>query len=525
MGETEINKEELAIRQRLKDDFEHYAARCLKVRTKHGDVEPLILNKGQQHVHNIAENQLAHVGMVRILLLKARQLGMSTYVGGRFYHKVTYNFGRLAFILAHDLAATGGLYEMAHRYYEHTPDPVKPMVSKSNAKQLVFGLLESGYKLGTSENKNAGRSMTIQYLHGSEVAFWKNTDDHTKGVMQAVPNAQGTEIFLESTADGVGNWFHKMWQDAEAGLNEYIPIFLPWFWQDEYRRPVKDDFTLTSEEQEYADMHSLDNEQVNWRRYKIVELAGNGVDGHKAFRQEYPGTSAEAFILTGEDNYIPSDVVLRARKAMDVEPYGSLVFGVDPARFGDDRSCIIRRRGRVAYGLQSYVKKDTMEISGLVYQAILEEKPDKVCIDIGGLGAGVYDRLRELVPNPDILVAVNFGAKPLDAQKYKNKKAEMWGSMLIWLNNEPCKIPDSDELHADLCNTKYRIDSNSRLEMESKEHMKHRGIRSSDCADATALTFAVPEGALMANKKEDEVLDLLNQRFAQRINATNRARS
>jgi len=518
-----MDEEDLAIRQKLKDNFEHYALKCLKIRTKSGDIEPLILNKAQSYVHAAMEAQLLELGMVRVLLLKGRQQGMSTMTAGRFYHKVSYNFGRLAFILAHDLNATGNLYDMAHRYHEHTPAPVKPMVSKSNAKELVFGILESGYKLGTSENKNVGRSMTIQYLHGSEVAFWKNTTDHSKGVLQAVPNAPGTEIILESTANGVGNWFHKMWQDAEAGLSEYIGIFVPWFWQREYVKKLPKDFKLTPQETELATQYNLTSEQINWRRTKVVEFSANGVDGAKAFKQEYPCCAAEAFILSGEDNYIPSDVVTRARKTKNVEGYGALVIGVDPARFGDDRSCILRRRGRLGYGLESHVKKDTMEITGIVYQIILKEKPAKVCIDIGGLGAGVYDRLRELVPDAHILVAVNFGAKPFDGQRYRNKKAEMWGGTLEWLNEEPCQIPDSDELHADLCNTKYKIDSNSRLEMESKAAMKKRGIRSSDCADALALTFALPESAFHANKKQDEVLNLLNESFDARMAARNKS--
>lgn len=153
-----------------------------------------------------------------------------------------------------------------------------------------------------------------------------------------------------------------------------------------------------------------------------------------------------------------------------------------------------------------------MEISGIVHQIILKEQPAKVCIDIGGLGAGVFDRLKEL-GHQDVIVAVNFGGKPLDATRFKNKKAEMWGLMLEWLNDEPCQIPDSDEMQSDLCNTKYRIDSNSRLEMESKESMKKRGVRSSDAADALCLTFALPNSALSANinNKHAETLQFLAQ--------------
>jgi hypothetical protein len=232
---------------------------------------------------------------------------------------------------------------------------------------------------------------------------------------------------------------------------------------------------------------------------KIIELSVNGMDGEKAFHQEYPCIAQEAFTLTGEDNYLDTAIVLAARKSQQVESYGSLVLGVDPARFGDDRTAIIRRQGRKAHGLETHIKKDTMEITGIVHQIILAERPNAVCVDIGGLGAGVYDRLCEL-GHRHILHAINAGAKPLDAKKYINKRAEMWGTLKQWLTDQPCQIPDSDELHADLCNVKYKVDSVSRLVIEPKADMKKRGVRSSDCADAIMLTLAIPESQIQSSK-------------------------
>lgn len=433
----------------------------------------------------------------------------STYIGARYYHKVTHSFGVQAFILTHSLEATGNLYTMAKRFYEHTPVPVKPQVSKTNAKELVFGLLESGYKLGTAENKNVGRSSTIQLLHWSETAFSSNTEDHSVGIMQAVPNASGTEVILESTANGVGNYFHQEWQKAEAGISDFIAIFVPWFWQDEYAEAVDDNFRLTPAEAELQDLYRLTNEQLNWRRKKIIQLSVNGVDGEKSFKQEYPNTSQEAFQLTGENSYIDSSLVMRARKCQDTERYGPLLLGVDPARFGDDRTAIIRRQGRTAFGLEKYIKKDTMEVVGIVYSIYLAEKPAKIFVDVGGLGAGVVDRLKELIPG-DIVVGVNAGSTPLEAKRFKNKRAELWALCKEWLNDEPCSVPDDDELHSDLCSIKYKVDSNSRLVMESKEDMKKRGIRSSDTADALNLTFSLPDSAYVTSGQNDILDSMLN---------------
>lgn len=498
-----MDPQEKAIRQKLKDDFIHYASKCLKIRTKSGSIEPFLLNKAQLYIHSQLEKQKAETGKVRAICLKGRQQGCSTLISARFYHKVSHSFGMQAFILTHALDATQNLYKMARRYYENTPAPVKPEVTTSNSKELIFGLLDSGYKLGTAENKSVGRSATIQLLHNSEVAFWNNAAEHAKGILQAVPNASGTEIIMESTANGVGNFFHQQWQLAESGQSDYIAIFVPWFWQEEYAIPVDDNFSTTADEDELMFQHGLSVEQIAWRRLKITEFSVNGMDGEKAFLQEYPNTPNDAFQTTGEDTYISSDLIMRARKC-EAEKYGKLVIGVDPARFGDDRTAIIRRQGRVAYNLETHIKKDTMEVAGIVNTIIEQEKPFKVFVDVGGLGAGVVDRLKEL-GHRDIVIGVNAGSSALDGKKYQNKRAEMWAMYKQWLLDQPCQIPDSNELHADSCGIRYKIDSNSRLVMEQKAEMKKRGIRSCDTADSLCLTFALPESALHDSQSTSKI--------------------
>ena len=511
-----MDENEFKIRKRLHDDLEHYALKCLKIRTKSGAIESFVFNKAQRYIHERLEQQLKETGKVRALILKSRQQGSSTYIGARLYHKATYNKGYQAFILTHSLEATNNLFKMAKRFYEHTPLVVRPEVSTSNAKELIFGSLDSGYKLGTAENKNVGRSSTIQLAHLSETAFWNNAADHAIGIMQAIPDAPGTEAIMESTPNGVGNYFHQQWQLAESGLSEFIPIFIPWSWQQEYTKPIKGSFVPTIEEEELHRLYGLTNEQLNWRRSKIVELSVNGADGLAAFKQEYSLNATEAFRLTGEDSFITSDLVMRARKT-SLERYGPLLLGVDPARFGDDRTGIIRRQGRVAFGLESYTKKDTMEIVGIVRNIILEEKPAKVFIDVGGLGAGIVDRLREMF-DTEMIIGVNAGSTPLDARKYSNKRAEMWGLCKEWLLDEGgAQIPDSDELHSDLCGIKYKIDSNSRLVMEQKVEMKKRGVRSSDLADCLNLTFSMPISAYSG--RQSRVLDKLANSFSQRAAA------
>lgn len=493
-----MTEKEREIRQRLKDDFEHYASRCLKIRLKVPKLNtstqklesfaPLSLNKAQRYIHERLEEQLSKTGKVRALILKGRQQGCSTYTEGRFFWKVTHQNGVRAFILTHEEDATKNLFEMALRYYENCPALVRPAKHASNAKELEFGDLDSGYRVGTAGNKSAGRSSTIQYFHGSEVAYWPNAEDHAAGVLQAVPHMAGTEIILESTANGLGNYFHKQWLDAEAGISDYIAIFIPWYWQEEYQAPITDDFRLTDDEVDYREAYSLTLEQMAWRRVKMVEM------GEWKFRQDYPATAAEAFLTSAENVYIRAESVLKARKGK-ADIYGAKVIGVDPAWNGessDDRTAIVIRHGRVVTHVKTYFKHDTMAVAGIVAKLIQDEKPDKVFVDVGGIGAGVYDRLKEMGYG-NTVTPVNFGAKPLDPERYKNKRTEMWTEMRDWFYDEPVSIPDIDEFQTDLTAPVFnKPDSLSRPLFYSKEDLKAIGVRSPDLADALALTFAFP---------------------------------
>jgi len=291
MAGPSAKQREIEIRRRLRDDYPHYAERCLHIRVKKAKVidgksrkvVPFVLNRAQEYLHERLEAQKKKTGKVRALLLKGRQQGCSTYVGGRYYHLTTHKRGVKTFILAHRDDATTNLFKMVRRYHDHCPPLVKPSTSFSNRKELVFDKLDSAYGLGTAGSKDVGRSDTIDYMHGSEVAFWENTDEIKTGVFQAAEMAE--EIILESTANGLGNMFHQMWQAAEKGLSEYEAIFIPWYWQEEYRREIPEDmeFTPSKEEAAYQDAYQLTNEQMYWRRLKIVEL-----EDPLLFKQEYP---------------------------------------------------------------------------------------------------------------------------------------------------------------------------------------------------------------------------------------------
>lgn len=486
-------------RIRLKDDFSFYARNCLKIRTKDQGLQPFVLNSAQEYIHEQLQKQIKETGKVRAIILKGRQQGASTYVEGRYMWRTTHNKGVRAFILTHEGESTNALFEMTERYYENLPVFVKPSVGAANAKEIHFDKLDSGYKIGTAGNKSVGRGQTIQYFHGSEVAFWVNASEHTKGIMQAVPDADGTEVIWESTANGVGNFFHEQWKLAEKGLSEFMPIFIPWYWQSEYKKTAPDDFVMSDDEQELISQYDLSREQIFWRRMKIAELTADGVDGLKAFKQEYPMNAAEAFQVSGSDGLITSDQCMKARKA-DENGNGPLIVGVDPSR-GGDRFAIIRRQGRKMYSKEAYIGEQCDKLGKNVaickevldtVDPIAEKKPDMMFVDYGA-GADLVDRLHEL-GYKDRVKSVHFGSTPLNPKRYKNKRNEIWGEMALWLTDEslPADIPDDDEIQADLCASPYNRDSNDRKVLWPKDKIKSEYGFSPDYGDAGALTFSEP---------------------------------
>lgn len=488
-----MTEKELQIRLKLRNNFPHYAYKCLKIRAKKGAVINFALNRAQLFLHEKLEAQKKRTGKVRAVILKGRQLGISTQLIGRSYHRVSHFSGVRAFLLTHQQAATDNLFEIVKRFHAHCPIVVRPIEGANSAKELNFISPESGYKVGTAGSKGLGRGGTVQLFHGSEVAFWENGAEHIDGILQSVPREDNTEIILESTANGKGNMFHTLWREAIAGVNEFEPIFIPWFWADEYRIPFDTEFALTDEEHEYKLLYGLDNEQVNFRRI----TTNNSQLKELGFQQEYPSNAEEAFITTG-DSFITGRSVEKARKCQGITRSGLKFLGVDPAGMGADRTSLILRQGRVAYGLQSYMHYDTMEIVGLILKVIREENPDFICVDTIGLGVGVGDRLRELGYGNKVKFINSAQSKTLlYPDRYANKRAEMWGMMKEWLEDEPVSIPDKDSLAADLCSLSYKPDSLNRiklpgqldrLQLQSKKELTD----SPDEADALALTFAFP---------------------------------
>jgi hypothetical protein len=287
--------------QLLIDDFPTYARECLKIKTKEGSIVSFRLNATQRILHQKFEEQLKAIGKVRAIILKARREGVSTYVQGRFFHRAVMNPYLSALTAAHDIDSSDIIFRMGKIFYDFLPEPMKPARAYSNRKEIAFNTpdgkgLNSNLLVDTAGNMELGRAFTLQMFHGSEVAFWSNAKESMLGVTSAVGDVPGSMIVIESTANGVGGWFWEAYWRAKRGESEYQAIFLPWFIFPEYRKPVPAGFQPSEFEFLLQEKHHLDLEQLAWRRWAIENLCDGDED---KFRQEYPATDEEAFLVSG----------------------------------------------------------------------------------------------------------------------------------------------------------------------------------------------------------------------------------
>ena len=480
--------------RKLKGDLPYFSANALRIRAKDGKVIPFKLNRGQLYLHERLERQRVRTGRVRAIVVKGRQMGISTYLQGRFYHKLWRTSASLrAYILTHEIPATENLFGMAKRFHDLFPEDLgKPPTEHSNAKELKFADNECSYAVATAGTKEAGRSATFQLFHGSEVAFWPNADSHTTGAFQAVGDVAGTEIVLESTANGVGNVFHRLAQAAIRGGSEFEAIFIPWFWDTGYELACPEQWDPPDEWYEYAQLHELTWEQLYWGFNKNKTLADSISAPHDKpcwkFLQEYPATFDEAFQTSG-NSFIPAADVFKARRPQtQIIGSGPVILGIDPSRSRMGDKCgVIDRVGR-RMGQRVCLRMDpggsVTYLAAQLARIIDKLQPDAVNVDVGGVGAGCYDTLVDMGYG-HILNAVNFGSAPVGAgptgeEMYLNRRAEMHDEMRAWFHGDlPVQIPDDDGLQADLTSAQWgpgqtRYNTNNELILEEKDHIKER---------------------------------------------------
>lgn len=321
MDDFQLSEEQIQKILDIKNDFYRYADNNLWIRSKSGEIIKFVPNKPQRALIDYVLYCLLHDLPIRVIVLKARQMGLSTAIEALGYWWNSTNKNQTAVIIGHEDASARNLYRMFRRYYDNSNPVFKPSIKYNTKSDLTFERyddegnqvgLGSVIKTATAKNTSAGRSDTIQFLHASEVGEWENGEELVASLMQTVPYLPRTFIFLESTAKGKGNYFHKEWRNAEKGLNNFIPFFFPWWLIDEYADYDDEEVgELTEYEEFLIDLFKKGFDTWSGEHYEVPEE--DYIPKIKFYRrksrdfasdparmfQEYPSIANEAFVASG----------------------------------------------------------------------------------------------------------------------------------------------------------------------------------------------------------------------------------
>lgn len=295
-----------------------YIETFIKIRDKNGDIINFNFNSPQQKLYNIIKFQKFHNKPVRIIILKARQMGFSTETESIAFKEATTHSNYKVGIITHSEEATTNLFNMSKLMYDYLPEEMKPSLKASNAKELIFDKadgtgLKSKIKCMTAGGKGVGRSDTFNFLHISELAFWPGDKKTTMtGLLQSVPNSPNSVVIIESTANGF-EYFKELWDKAVNGENDFIPLFIGWNELEDYQMKYNG-FELTAEEEYLKNTYNLTLEQLTWRRWCLNNNCGGDIE---QFNQEYPLTPENAFISTGSCFFNKEIIINRKNKIIN----------------------------------------------------------------------------------------------------------------------------------------------------------------------------------------------------------------
>lgn len=270
--------------------------------TKEGGIAPFRWNRAQRALYRIFQDLDAAREPIRIVIVKARQMGISLFLQSLFYDRVARSAGTSSVTINYDTDVTAELFRKAKLIHDQNWGALD--TRRSSTMTIEFAAPHHGkFHTKTAGSVGSGRSLTAQLVHCSEPPLWADMERTMMGITSVVPLKRGTAIVVESTAAGAFGPFYDMWNAAVDRTSRFVPFFAPWFWDDGYFLPFADQ----AQEQHFARMmpdrdrrlmqrFGLTLPQMHWRRYKIdTEFAG--VEAR--FHQENPCTADEAFLTSG----------------------------------------------------------------------------------------------------------------------------------------------------------------------------------------------------------------------------------
>lgn len=272
----------------------------LSIIDKDGNQVPFALNWAQERYLYVFETQWNAGKPVRTIVLKARQLGISTLTEAIIFVLALHIKNQRSVVIGNDIENAQHLLSMTTNYWETYPFRAMHDQRYGSRNELAWRDMNSSIRVATAKNAQSGRGKTIRALHGSELGMWEKARETMGGLRQAIPTRPETYINLESTAQGVGGYFYDEWNAAEQGDTDFEPLFFPWHSHYEYRASyIGLDYhnlgNLDSDERALRAM-GLSDDSLAWRRWAIRNLTHGDIN---TFHQEYPVSPEEAFVSTG----------------------------------------------------------------------------------------------------------------------------------------------------------------------------------------------------------------------------------
>ncbi len=228
----------------------------------------------------------------RNIVLKARQLGITTWIAARFFIATILRPGTVSVLVAQDDRAAQAIFRIVQRFLANLPEPLRAALrtARANVRQLVFAELDSEYRIESAADVEAGRGLTIHHLHCSEVASWPRDPRDTLASLRAAVAPAG-EIVLESTAKGAGGCFYDEWRRApETG---YVQHFFPWWIEPAYVLATTSALELENEERELKEHAGLSDAQLAFRRDVRAQFGALAP-------QEFAEDATECFLASAE---------------------------------------------------------------------------------------------------------------------------------------------------------------------------------------------------------------------------------
>ncbi|WP_420263788.1 hypothetical protein [Candidatus Magnetominusculus dajiuhuensis] len=369
----------------LYKDFSVFSRAVLRIQTTEGRLAPFILNEIQALLEEIIRDIRASGRPVRLIILKARREGISTWAAGRLYWKTATNFNRAAVIIAHEKEATDFLFGMVKRFQRHIPSGCKPTELYNNSHNLEFNSaagqgLDSAIRIGTANKTDFGSGQLIHYILLSEIAKWppKKAPQLLTSVLQCVPDDEDSEVIFESTARGPSGEFYERFFKAryfyEVFLNDsgkaeyrmkinesgsrdnlYSAVFIPWFVFKKYKLSGKCT-AISEEESGLKGLYGITNGHLLWRRKAIENRCGGSLD---VFRQEYPSNAREAFV-SKQRSLFDIDKVTQL-KANALPPLARRDFAFGTMKWADSKDGSLMIWEEPVHGLTYVIGADVAE--------------------------------------------------------------------------------------------------------------------------------------------------------------------